>query len=50
MEFWYKKRIEFRKEEGEGRDEKKEKEKKRIKRETQILLCIKQNVKPNKIK
>ena len=43
MESSYKKRIEFRKEE-EGGDEK------RKKKETQILLCIKQHVKPNKIK
>ena len=43
MESSYKKRIEFRKEE-EGGDEK------RKKKETQILLCVKQHVKPNKIK
>lgn len=46
MESSYKKRIEFRKEEAGGD----EKRKKRKKKETQILLCIKQHVKPNKIK
>ena len=43
MESSYKKRIEFRKEEAGG-------DEKRKKKETQILLCIKQHVKPNKIK